>query len=104
MPHDQNYGLVNRDEIFKNLDRLLTPSLNRSLAIWGLGGCGYVESMLSINKLAYNLLVRRRSLSNMPIAVKKKPHVQFSGSTQILRLVSRRTLVLLPRRPHYPQI
>jgi hypothetical protein len=41
MPFDRNDGLVGRDDIFSNLDRLLSSSSgNRSAAIWGLGGCG----------------------------------------------------------------
>ena len=41
MPFDRNDGLVDRTEIFESLDQLLSPAIqNRSVAIWGLGGCG----------------------------------------------------------------
>jgi hypothetical protein len=44
IPFNRNDGLVNRASVFEALDRLFTPlSHNRSAAIWGLGGCGYVE-------------------------------------------------------------
>jgi len=43
LPFDRNDGLVNREGIFEDLDKLIgTQSRNRSLAIWGLGGCGLV--------------------------------------------------------------
>ncbi|PQE33407.1 kinesin light chain protein [Rutstroemia sp. NJR-2017a WRK4] len=47
MPFDRNDGLVDRDDIFSNLDRLLSSSSrNRSAAIWGLGGCGKTQVAL----------------------------------------------------------
>ncbi|CZR68366.1 uncharacterized protein PAC_18265 [Phialocephala subalpina] len=47
MPFLRNEGLINRDDIFKTLDRLITPqSRNRSAAIWGLGGCGKTQIAL----------------------------------------------------------
>lgn len=102
MPFERNEGMVNREAIFKDLDlRLTASSRNRSVAIWGLGGCGYVMNMLVHDSMAYMFLVRHRSPSNMLTAVKKKLHVRFSGSTQILRLDSLKTMVNLPRSLHY---
>ena len=43
LPFDRNDSLVNRDHIFEAIDQRLTlQSKNRSIAVWGLGGCGYV--------------------------------------------------------------
>ncbi|KAH6714712.1 P-loop containing nucleoside triphosphate hydrolase protein [Leptodontidium sp. MPI-SDFR-AT-0119] len=47
IPFDRNDGLVNRDDIFKAIDQLLTPpSRSRSIALWGLGGCGKTQIAL----------------------------------------------------------
>ncbi|KAM0139051.1 hypothetical protein ACHAP3_003319 [Botrytis cinerea] len=47
MPFDRNDGLVDRTEIFESLDQLLSPAIqNRSVAIWGLGGCGKTQIAL----------------------------------------------------------
>ncbi|TVY22961.1 Calcium-independent phospholipase A2-gamma [Lachnellula hyalina] len=47
IPFAQNDGLVNRDDIFKALDQLLASlSCNRSVALWGLGGCGKTQIAL----------------------------------------------------------
>ncbi|KAM0169104.1 hypothetical protein ACHAPF_010290 [Botrytis cinerea] len=47
MPFDRNDGLVDRTEIFESLDQLLNPAIqNRSVAIWGLGGCGKTQIAL----------------------------------------------------------
>ncbi|KAF4616252.1 hypothetical protein G7Y89_g15154 [Cudoniella acicularis] len=47
MPFLRNEGLINRNDIFKTLDQLITPqSHNRSAAIWGLGGCGKTQIAL----------------------------------------------------------
>ncbi|KAF8856400.1 FabD/lysophospholipase-like protein [Acephala macrosclerotiorum] len=47
IPFSRNNGLVNRDDAFKALDRLLSlSSPNRSAAIWGLGGCGKTQIAL----------------------------------------------------------
>ncbi|KAI9652351.1 MAG: hypothetical protein M1829_001664 [Trizodia sp. TS-e1964] len=46
-PFDRNDGYVNRENIFEKLDHLLAPSsLNRSVAIWGLGGSGKTQIAL----------------------------------------------------------
>lgn len=46
-PFNRNDSLVNRVDIFKALDQLITPSSrNRSVAIWGLGGCGKTQVAL----------------------------------------------------------
>ncbi|KAH6665735.1 hypothetical protein B0J14DRAFT_428026, partial [Halenospora varia] len=46
VPFDRNSGLVDRNDIFKNLDRVLAPPRNRSAAVWGLGGCGKTQIAL----------------------------------------------------------
>lgn len=94
MPFERNEDIINREAIFQDLDlRLTASSRNRSVAIWGLGGCGYVMNMLVRTSLANMFLAKHRSPSNMPTAVKKRLHVPFSGSTQILRLDSLKTMV-----------
>ena len=106
IPFNRNHGLVNRDEAFKALDRLFTrQSPDRSAAIWGLGGCGYVENNIyhffsSLN----SVLARPRLPSNMPIADKRRPVVLSSGFTQILRPDLHRIIVILARSQVYHQI
>jgi hypothetical protein len=99
IPFSRNSSLVNRDDAFKTLDRLLSPlSPNRSAAIWGLGGCGYVDiNIYRFTLLTRFFLGRRRSLLNMHIAVKTRLRVLSSGFMQILRLDSLRTIVILAR-------
>jgi hypothetical protein len=46
IPLNRNGNLVNRDDNFKALDQLFTPpSHNQPIAIWAIGGCGYVEKI-----------------------------------------------------------
>ncbi|RFU35064.1 hypothetical protein B7463_g1296, partial [Scytalidium lignicola] len=47
VPFDRNDSLVNRDDIFKAIDQRLTlQSQSRSVALWGLGGCGKTQIAL----------------------------------------------------------
>ncbi|KAI9674021.1 MAG: hypothetical protein M1829_003864 [Trizodia sp. TS-e1964] len=47
IPFEKNDGFVERDDIFEKLDQLLIhSSRNRSVAIWGLGGCGKTQIAL----------------------------------------------------------
>ena len=63
IPFNRNDDLVDRNNIFKALDQLLTQSSrDRSIAIWGLGGCGYVEKINCCFPMLTYILVRRRSL------------------------------------------
>jgi len=71
LPFDRNNILVNRNHIFEAIDQRLTlQSQSRSIALWGLGGCGYVQNPTYYCPfLIYISLAKHRLLSNMPIGV-----------------------------------
>ncbi|KAI9675964.1 MAG: hypothetical protein M1829_003202, partial [Trizodia sp. TS-e1964] len=54
IPFERNERFIDRKDVFKRLDQILTPSShNRSVAIWGLGGCGKTQIAL---RYAYRCL------------------------------------------------
>ncbi|KAG0650465.1 Kinesin light chain [Hyphodiscus hymeniophilus] len=46
IPFDRNRGIVRRGDTFNTLDRLFSQSSNKTVALWGLGGCGKTQIAL----------------------------------------------------------